>query len=243
MILYHGTPISGGKDDARQFLAGRHALISYAYPDHLEVAKGVAETFVLDNGAFTAWKQGKNVCFDSYTRWVELHSKHFRYNWCLIPDVIDGTEKTNTQLIDEFPVELCGVPIWHLHETFDKLEWLSHQYHTVALGSSGTYSNPGSVRWWDRMTEAMSVVCDDGAPRCKLHGLRMADPAIFTRLPLSSADSTNCAQNGPRKAKQIKVPETWQGCTVIAWQLEQYDSPKTWCGSPANHSFDLVEQT
>jgi hypothetical protein len=34
-----------------------------------------------------------------------------------------------------------------------------------------------------------------GRPACKLHGLRMLDPAIFTKLPFSSADSTNIGRN------------------------------------------------
>ena len=30
---------------------------------------------------------------------------------------------------------------------------------------------------------------------CKLHGLRMLDPGVFSKMPLSSADSTNVARN------------------------------------------------
>ena len=42
----------------------------------------------------------------------------------------------------------------------------------------------------------MRTVCDDaGRPVCKLHGLRMLDPRIFSRFPFSSADSTNIGRN------------------------------------------------
>lgn len=55
------------------------------------------------------------------------------------------------------------------------------------------------------MAQAMRVICnDDGEPLCKLHGLRMLDPEVFTRLPLSSADSTNIGQN-------IGIDSTWKG--------------------------------
>lgn len=51
----------------------------------------------------------------------------------------------------------------------------------------------------------MQVACDsEGLPVCKLHGLRMLSPAIFTRLPLASADSTNIARN-------IGIDRRWNG--------------------------------
>lgn len=40
------------------------------------------------------------------------------------------------------------------------------------------------------------MICDDmGRPVCKLHGLRMLDPGVFTRFPFASADSTNIGRN------------------------------------------------
>jgi len=52
---------------------------------------------------------------------------------------------------------------------------------------------------------AMNVVCDrEGRPICKLHGLRMLNPEVFSRLPLASADSTNIAQN-------IGIDSAWRG--------------------------------
>jgi hypothetical protein len=55
------------------------------------------------------------------------------------------------------------------------------------------------------MAEAMNSICDkNGLPICKLHGLRMLNPEIFSRLPFSSADSTNIAQN-------IGIDSAWRG--------------------------------
>jgi len=55
------------------------------------------------------------------------------------------------------------------------------------------------------MADAMDAICDaDGFPVCKLHGLRMLDPEIFSRLPLSSADSTNIGRN-------IGIDKNWTG--------------------------------
>ena len=42
----------------------------------------------------------------------------------------------------------------------------------------------------------MRVICDEqGRPKVKLHGLRMLDPGVFSKLPLASADSCNVARN------------------------------------------------
>lgn len=228
MILYHGTPISGTRDDARKFLQGRHALVSFAHPDQLDIVKEACETFILDNGAFSIWRKGGKLNVTEYLRWVELHSQHYRLNYAFIPDIIDGKEADNDALISEWPDDLPGVPIWHLDESLEKLERLSHEWHTIAFGSSGNYANPGSSSWWQRMAEAMPRVCDNGKPRCKLHGLRMMNPSIFTHIPFTSVDSTNASQNGNREARQLALPESWQGSTVIAWRLEQHHSPDTW---------------
>ncbi|AOX26860.1 hypothetical protein C0053_19190 [Pseudomonas aeruginosa] len=46
------------------------------------------------------------------------------------------------------------------------------------------------------MSAAMDAICDDqGRPMCRLHGIRMLDPAIFQSLSLASADSTNTEVN------------------------------------------------
>ena len=56
-----------------------------------------------------------------------------------------------------------------------------------------------------RAREALAAICDDdGYPACRLHGLRMLNPAIFSQLPLASADSTNVARN-------IGIDAAWRG--------------------------------
>ena len=120
------------------------------------------------------------------------------------------------------------MPVWHMHETTDRLERLVAAYPRVALGSSGEFADVGSDEWFDRMDEAMAVIVDDGMrPRSKLHGLRMLDPAVFHRLPLSSADSTNAAQNGHRKSQQCGC-NTLTGMTIIADRIEAHQSANRW---------------
>ena len=226
MIHYHGTPVGGRRQDAAQFLLGRHALVPFSYPEDIAVVAEACQSFVLDNGAFTAWTQGLTVDFKAYTEWVRVWHRHPGFDWALIPDVIDGDESQNDFLLADWPDDLEGVPVWHLHESLDRLETLSHRYRVVALGSSGRWRSPGTADWWARMNAAMGAVCDKGRPRCKLHGLRMLDPAIFSQLPLSSADSTNASVNSGSLSRfgSYLPPTAAQRAAVIAARIESVNS-------------------
>lgn len=238
MIHYHGTPIGGSRQDAARFLMGRHALVSFYRPDDMPVVMECCQSFVLDNGAFSHWKAGKGeIDFDAYLAWAQQYHRHPAFDWCLIPDVIDGTEKDNAELVRRWLGLLGdvpkGVPVWHLHESLEWLEWLVDRFEWVALGSSGQWATPGAPDWWQRMAEAMRVICDDkGRPRCKLHGLRMLDPAVFTRLPLASADSTNAAVNCGSVSRFgiYPAPTASQRAAVIAERIEAHNSAPVWDG-------------
>jgi hypothetical protein len=55
------------------------------------------------------------------------------------------------------------------------------------------------------MNDVLPFIVDDkNRPICKLHGLRMLNPEIFSKLPLASADSTNVARN-------IGIDLKWKG--------------------------------
>lgn len=236
MIHYHGTPIGGTRADAARFLAGRHALVPFAYPTDLGIAADVCQSFCLDNSAFTNWKKGGRVDVAAYHAWVHSVAGHPGLDWCLIPDTIDGTEEENIELVTTWlrmGSRVKSVPVWHLHESLDWLDYLVSNFQTVALGSSGQWASPGTNGWWDRMSEAMAVACDaTGRPRAKLHGLRMLDPEIFTRLPLASADSTNAAVNCGSLARfgSYIPPTAAQRAEVIAERIEAHNSAPIWCG-------------
>ncbi len=236
MIHYHGTPIGGSRMDVVRFLSGRHALVPFARPDDLGAVAEVCQSFVLDNSAFTLWRAGGDVDVPAYFEWVHQIAGHPALDWCLIPDKIDGDEQHNRELVAawmQMRPRVESVPVWHLHESLDWLDHLVAHFRVVAIGSSGQWSSPGTSQWWNRIGDAMRVVCDErGVPRAKLHGLRMLDPEIFTRLPLSSADSTNAAVNaGAIKRFGIyPAPTTAQRADVIASRIEAHQSAGTWSG-------------
>lgn len=190
VIHYHGGPITP-VSAAVSAWSCRHAFVSFEHPGQVSVAAEVAQSFALDNGAYSAWRAGRSCDFSGYVDWVEEWMRHPGFDWALIPDVIAGDEQENDNLVSLWlglaHGARTGVPVWHLHESLDRLDHLCGLWARVALGSSGDYAAIGSERWWARMNEAMEVACDDkGRPRVKLHGLRMLDPTIFriSRFPL-----------------------------------------------------------
>lgn len=233
MIHYHGTPITPDVA-AASVLKGRHAMVSFANPQQLELCLECCQSVVEDNGAFPKWRAGEKVSdWGPYYEWVGESIRHPNFEWALIPDVIDGTEEDNDALIKAWSLGDFGVPVWHLHESLEKLGRLCREWRRVAIGSSGEYANIGTDRWWHRMSEAMNTACPDGYPLCKLHGLRMLDPFVFTRFPFSSADSTNVARN-------IGIDSAWRGsyqpankagrAVVLADRIEAFNSAPRWNG-------------
>lgn len=206
MIHYHGTPITPQTAAARALKAG-HAFISFSSPGDLNIAIEVCQSFAVDNGAFPAWRSGKPVKdWAPFYRWLDGVRREPGFDFAVIPDVIDGDESQNDALLAEWPFpKWQGAPVWHMHESIERLIRLAADWPRICIGSSAKYSTVGTAEWWARMHDALFAICDEaGKPICKLHGLRMLNPKVFSKLPLASADSTNIARN-------IGIDKRWTG--------------------------------
>jgi hypothetical protein len=231
MIHYHGLPMSNTHDMIRAF-ATKHAMVSFEHPEQMDIAAEICQSVVLDNGAFSAWKSGAKYDFDGFAEWAAKWVKHPAVDWCVIPDKIDGSEADNDALLKAWELSpSVSVPVWHLHESLARLDRLC-EYPRIALGSSGEFAVVGDQKWWARMAAAMQVICDaDGMPRSKLHGLRMLNPTIFSKLPLSSADSCNVARN-------VGIDKKWRGtylpaskavrAIILMERIEKHASAHKW---------------
>ena len=234
MIHYHGLPITPATVANYAIQAG-HAFISYAHPDQLGTAVDIAQSFALDNGAFSAWKSGNPVKdWTSFYDWALENKKIPHCDFAVIPDVIDGSEEDNDALLKDCPFPTWfGAPVWHMHESFDRLERLANTYVRVCIGSSGAYAVIGTNEWWSQIGKAMRVLCDDrGRPSCKLHGLRMLDPGIFSKLPFASADSTNIGRNvgmdNKWKHGSYPPPTKEARAQVMRSRIEAFNAPSVW---------------
>jgi len=198
MIKYHGTPFSP-VHLFEQHMKGKNILIPFSRRDTLKRALKSGANIIFDNGAYTLWKQGKKVDWDKYYDWVKKHYERITY--FIIPDVIDGTELENNNLIknyysQDFDNQTKAVPVWHVAESFERLQKLMNSFDYVAFGSSGEFQVLGTSKWHSRMHEVMKFVCDEtGTPKIKIHMLRCLKNEIFTKYPFYSGDSVTVARN------------------------------------------------
>lgn len=233
MIHYHGLPITPAVA-CTAAVGGGHAFVSFVHPDQCELALEVCQTVAFDNGAFSAWMSGKPITdWHGFYTWVNDLRKHPAFAFAVVPDVIAGNEEANDALADEWPFRRDeAAVVWHLDESIERLVRLAHEWPRVAFGSSGKFDQIGTREWWERISQGMDAICDNGGkPICKIHGLRMLDPKIFTRFPFSSADSTNIARN-------IGIDSRWNGsytppnkqarAAIIRQRIESYQSPSRW---------------
>jgi hypothetical protein len=205
MIHYHGGPITPDVCALRVW-TGRHAFVSFAAPVQMNLAAEVTQSFALDNGAFTFWKQEVKMSWPQYYQWVDSWRTHPGFDFAVVPDVIEGTEDENDALADEWPFPRHqGAVVWHINESIGRLQRLARTWPRVCIGSSGEWDVSSPRRFLGRAVQAIGAICDErDRPICKLHGLRMLNPAIYSKLPLSSADSTNVARN-------IGIDSAWKG--------------------------------
>lgn len=225
MIKYYGTPITPNKIFDDIFESGRNCLIPFPNPQNLKRAVEKCNKIIVDNGAFTLWRKGGSIDWNKYYEWLDSFIDDVEIFF--IPDVIDGTEKENDKLIQEFMDRYRyakggmrqinkGVPIWHVGESLTRLEIMIRKFDYIAIGSSGEYSELGTYKWHKRMNDVMKIVCDkDGYPKVKIHMLRCLDPNIFLQYPFYSGDSTGLAQNHSR--------DGWRN---IVARIEKYNSPE-----------------
>lgn len=247
MLFYHGTPLGGRNADKVAFVTNRHFLVSFVRPDDLHLIQEFCASYIIDNGAFSAWMQGSPVTnWSDYFDFIKKQIFHPRFDWAIIPDVIDGSEKDNDQLISDlvnwkgwtpekgysssffrFHLHSKFVPVWHMHESFERLQRLCRCWPRVCIGSSGEYAKLRTPQWWDRLNKAMLHIMYEGRPVSKIHGLRMMDKRIFTKMPFSSVDSTNVGVNYSREAKRHGVT-TCVAREIIAGKTECHTSMSGW---------------
>jgi hypothetical protein len=206
VIHYHGTPIT---PRARLYeLAGRHFCVSYAAPRDVKVCHEIGQSVMLDNGAYTFWSapeehRGASPDWAGYYDWCNEWLA-YPTTWAVIPDVIDGSEDDNDRLLVEWFTQRLprGAPVWHLHESLERLGRLARGYERVCFGSSGRYAHVGSDGWRRRIHEAFDAISNQDGTVSWVHMLRGMDLA-GDYFPFASADSTNVARNHNRSTLTV----------------------------------------
>lgn len=233
MIHYHGTPIT--PNSVLTGLAGRSFSVSFARPDQVILCHQLGQSVMLDNGAFSLWRRNPGVetwCWDAYYDWARDWLE-FWTTWAVIPDLIGGSEEENDRLIAKWFAIMGSyrqaAPVWHLHESLDRLDRLVANFDRVCLGSSAEFAEVGKPKWSARMSEAMEIACrGSGRPRAWLHMLRGLGlvQAGDCPYPFSSADSTNIGRNHNRGGD-----ERHAYARRLADEIDSKQTPARWNAS------------
>jgi hypothetical protein len=217
MMHYHGTPIT--PRSKLYELAGRNFCVSYSDPRDVEVCHQIGQSVMLDNGAFSAWTQGRAVDWQEWYDWVQPWLE-YRTTWAVLPDSIDGDEHTNDHLASEWAWMLSGlgqvVPVWHLHENISRLSRLVDQFGRVCFGSSGDYRDVGTDKWHRRVAKAFDTLSDDFGRVPWVHMLRgmSLSGGIY---PFASVDSTDVARNHKRQHNNARaMADRWDSLNCRA---------------------------
>jgi hypothetical protein len=215
---YHGTPIT--PITALYDLAGRNFCVSFARPDDVARCHQIGQSVMLDNGAFSKWKSGKDTDWNGFYAWAD---KWLAYptTWAVIPDVIDGGSQLQDAMIREWPHGERGAPVWHMDEPLNRLLQLTDKWPKVCIGSTAEYAVVLSDSWKRRMDEIFNEVARRHSRMPWLHMLRGMQ-TLGLRWPFASVDSTDIAQNHNRPQNTPRsMADRWDAIQCKAsWETQ-----------------------
>ena len=145
--LVLGTPIT--PKALLPTLAGSSFCVSFAAPRQIEAAielVGEDEILILDNGAFSHWKQGKGaIDRRAFWDWANEIQARSPQAVAVIPDVIEGSEHDNLlEMSWALKEGLAGFPdrtmsIWHLNDSLEFLRTQARIMNFVGFGSCAEF--------------------------------------------------------------------------------------------------------
>lgn len=205
-LHYHGTPITPAA--ALLALAGRHFCVSFERPDNVQVVHQIGQSVMLDNGAFTAWRQGRPVAdwtpyYDWADRWLD-----YATTWAVIPDEIDAGSQQQDALIREWPHGERGAPVWHMDEPISRILALLDAWPRVCIGSTDEYAVVLSPAWERRMDETWGEIAKRHQRTPNVHMLRGMQLTRH-RWPFASVDSTDVGRNHNRDGRPRARADRW----------------------------------
>ena len=211
-IHYHGTPIT--PNSVLLSLAGKHFCVSHANPQQVETCHKIGQSVMLDNGAFTAWTQGRATNWPAYYDWCDKWLDN-PATWAVIPDAIDAGAEFQDVLIEQWPHGDRGVPVWHMDEPIERLLRLLDAWPMVCMGSAGEFAKLLTAKWEARMDDAWEAISLRHKRTPKVHMLRGMQMSRL-RWPFYSVDSTDIARNHNRHKQPKARAEMWDACQCPA---------------------------
>jgi hypothetical protein len=212
--ILHGTPITPAA--LLEQLAGESFCVSFADPRQLDRCIELQDPhgmLMLDNGAFTHWRQGKGAIDRvAFFDWSNAAQARCDVAVAVVPDVIGGSEEENwleaayaVRELSDYPERLMFV--WHMNDSLDQLKRACMLFNFVAIGSCAEYDVQRNRKaYMQRLEEANATInyveaFHERRPWIHLmRGVAMLDKAIR----FESADSSNVARNHCRTKGQAQ---------------------------------------
>ena len=150
----------------------------------------------LDSGAFTAWTKGMEIDIQKYIEFIKQNQDVITVYANL--DVISkdrfsmGTKESaeltlrNQKIMEE--AGLSPLPVFHIGEPFEYLEYYINHYDYIGLGGMVGKSKQTLSSWLDVVFR--QYICDErGYPKVKVHGFGLTSIPLMVKYPWYSVDS------------------------------------------------------
>jgi hypothetical protein len=188
-VHYHGTPITPNRVLIEE-MAGANFFVSYAAAAQLRLCHEIGQLVHIDWPAYSIWKQGITPDLEAYYAFIEPWLEYITTT-ATIPDFIEADEAENSRLVRAWPFRKeKGLPVYHMHESIDRLIALIDVFPWVAIGSSGQYAEVLSPQWERRMDEIFRHILRVFGRIPRLHMMRgMQLLNSKKRWPFFSGDS------------------------------------------------------
>jgi hypothetical protein len=203
--VIHGTPITPAR--LLDQMAGESFCVSFADPRNIDKIIELQDPngmLLLDNGAFSHWKQGKGqIDRMKFFDWANDIQRECPVAVAVIPDIIEGNETQNWQEaayavreLSDFPERLAFC--WHMNDSIEQLKRAATLFNVVCIGSCAEYDvQKNRPAYLARLREA-SVTLDYvehfRGRRPWVHLMRGV-AVLPQAIRFESADSTNVARN------------------------------------------------
>lgn len=177
---------AGCRKNHIKLLEKKPVLLSFAY-NHLFWTE--FRNIVLDCGAFSLWKSGKEFDKKEYAKFCSW--KGYEFEFVIAPDIIGGTEEENLNSALQFQQDYSAdniVPVFHEGEDVNLIQqYLDAGFKKIALGATVSRGKASIHEWLDMVFKAFPP--QDGL---KYHGLGMTQKTtlIYYRDLFDSVDST-----------------------------------------------------
>lgn len=160
---------------------GRRVMISFAEPPTetcWRLYRQYGIEIMADSGAFSAWKQGREINIQDYMTWLTKRNINLYFNL----DVVGDPESTATNQAKMEAAGFSPIPVFHYGEPWELLDQLVNKNAQVGLGGTVGRGFTEKVNWLQQVFSRH--------PEGKFHALGITSEQILTQFPFTSVDST-----------------------------------------------------